>query len=437
MFQKIKNTLWHLPKNFFLTLKYGFPARKLTLIGITGTDGKTTTCTLIHQILMNAGFKTGLISTIGAKIGENSFDTQLHMTSPDPNIIQKILRKMVDEKVTHAVIEVTAHALDQYRFLNCKFAVSAITNTSHEHLDYFKDMDSYVASKIKLFKRSSIAILNKDDLSFKQISSLIKIPYKTFSVKRKSDYRAKNIKLAPNLLKFKVNKLPIQTDSHYYYQTYNILTALAVIDQLKIDPKILISTVKKFPEITGRGEEVQNDFKFKTLIDFAHTPAGLESTLSSLKEITPGNLITIFGATGGRDQSKRPIMGQKATQIANTSIITADDTRNEKVEEINNQIINGIDKTSIKFVDYKQIKTSFQFKRISRLSQKHHVYLNIPNRQEAFNFAIKLAQANDTVIACGKGHEKTILHGKTEYPWSEAEAFRTAFRFKNLSHDNI
>lgn len=428
--QKIKNIFWHLPKNFFINLKYGFPSRKLILIGITGTDGKTTTCHLIHRVLTNAGFKVGLISTNGAIIGNTAHQTQLHMTSPDPKIIQDLLQKMVKEKVTHVVLEVTAHALDQSRFLLSSFDIAAITNTSPEHLDYFKNINEYIKVKSKLFHQSKISILNKDDQSYDIIKPILKNKPITFSINSPSDYQAKNIKLTSKKIQFNVNNLQITSDSPYRYQIYNILTALSVCNQLSIDPKIFIDTVKIFPQIKGRREEVENNLKFRAIVDFAHTPAALESTLSSLKKNISGNLITIFGATGGRDQLKRPLMGKAVSENSNIAIITADDTRQEKVEDINNQIISGITNKFAQFINHQDL-TSRQINQITKDAIKHFIYFNVPNRQDAFNLAVKLAQPNDVIVACGKGHENTILHGKTEYPWSETEAFRTAFNLKN------
>lgn len=428
--QKIKNLFWHLPKSIFNNIRYGFPSKKLILIGITGTDGKTTTCTLIHQILKNAGIKAGLITTIGAKIGDEEINTGLHTTSPDSSVLQKLFAKMVKAGMTHAVCEITSHSLDQNRYYGCVFEVSGLTNISHEHLDYHQTMEKYLESKIKLFKLSKFAVLNKDDESFKKVSSSISIPIKTYGIDSKSDFQAKNIKITEKNLSFSVNDLTLKTDSNYHYQIYNILLSLAIAKHLNIDPKFVQNTIKNFPETKGRREEVLNKFGFQTLIDFAHTPAALKSTLSSLRKRTKNNLIVIFGATGGRDQSKRPIMGKTVSEIANISIITADDTRDEKIEDINNQIISGIDSKKIDFIDYQSIKTSVQFKKIAQSALKKHIYLNIPNRQDAFNFAVKFAQDKDIIIACGKGHETTVLHGKTEYPWSESEAFRTAFRLK-------
>lgn len=432
MVQESKNILIHLPKSLFYNLKYGFPSKKLTLIGITGTDGKTTTCTLINEILKQSGLKTGLISTIGAKIGDKEINTGFHTTTPDPSLLQKIFADMVKAGVTHVVCEVTSHALDQYRFGGCEFEVSGITNISHEHLDYHKNMASYIKAKAKIFSISKNAVLNKDDQSFEIYKNQIKIPFKTFSIKKNSDYQAQKIKLNKDLLSFHVNGQKFTTDSNYEYQVYNILLAIAICYKLGIKSEIIQQVIKHFPETKGRREEIQNDFKFKTIIDFAHTPSALESSISSLKKTNKGNIIVIFGATGGRDKSKRPMMGEIVSRLANIALITSDDTRNEKIESINKQIISGIDPKKSELIDYQEIKNKKQVQKVLELSKKKFIYFNIPSRQDAFNLAIKLAQPEDVVITCGKGHEITILHGHTEYPWSEAEAFRTAFRLRKL-----
>lgn len=403
MLQTLKNLFWHLPKNIYFNLIFGFPSSRLILIGITGTDGKTTTCSLVHQVLTNSGIKAGLISTINAKIGDTEINTGLHTTSPDPQDVQRLFAQMVKAKITHVVCEITSHALDQNRFLGCNFEVAAITNTSHEHLDYHHTMENYIRAKTKLFFLSKTAILNKDDPSFDQISQVVKKPIVTYGIKNRSDLQAKNITKTTNSLQFSADNFIFKTDSVYEYQIYNILAAYGICKKLKIDPQIFLKTIKKFPHTPGRREEIKNNLGIRAVVDFAHTPAALTATLKSLR--TPqGRLIVIFGATGGRDPSKRPIMGKVVSQNSDIAIITADDTRNERVEDINDQIIAGIKEN------------------------KKFIYHNIKNRQDAFNLAVKLSRPGDTVIACGKGHETTILHGKTEYPWSEADAFRTAFR---------
>lgn len=415
--QKIKNYFWHLPKSIFFNFYFGFPSRKLKLIAVTGTDGKTTTVNLIHQLLIESGIKAGSISTLGAKLGDKNTSVGLHTTSPDSRVVQQLFKKMVEEGITHAVLEVTAHAIDQFRFWGCHFNVAVITNTSHEHLDDFKNMEEYINTKAKLFLHADTSILNKDDSSYKVITSQKLSKIVTYSVNQKSDYQATDITLTPRLLSFNVNKTKITTDSNYLYQVSNILASLAVSNIIGISLPIFKKTVHHFPSMQGRREEVKNNLGIRCLIDFAHTPAAIASTLETIKATTKGRTIIIFGATGGRDQSKRPLMGKTVSLLADIAIITADDTRNEKIEKINQQIISGIDQTRVK--------------------SKKFIYHNIPSRQDAFNLALKLATPGDTVIACGKGHETTILHGNTEYPWSEAEAFRTAIRYRTNNNATL
>ena len=430
--QNLINSLWHYPLSILANIIYFFPSKKLFIIGVTGTDGKTTTANLIYHILKNAGLKTALVSTISAKIGDTELDTGLHTTSPDKFITQKILRSMVKNKIKYAVLEITAHALDQHRFNGCKFDISILTNVSPEHLDYFKNMDNYIYTKSKLFTQSKLSILNKDDISYPTISKLLRRKKKkfiTYGIKEKSDLQAKKIKLTKNSLSFSLNKQIFKSNSNYHYQVYNILSAIALSQQLKINHKILAQTIKNFPPTKGRREELKIKNGIKSIIDYAHTPAALKETLFSLKKINQGNLIVIFGATGGRDKEKRPSMGKVVSKYANIAIITSDDTRHEDINDINKQIREGIP-TKTEFIKNNNPNKK-EIKEIQRLASKKFLFFDLANRQDAFNLAIKLAQKGDTIIACGKGHEKTILHGKTEYPWSEAEAFRTAFKIKN------
>lgn len=403
MIRILKKYLYHLPSAIFWNLYYRFPHRKLILIGVTGTDGKTTTCTLIQHILQNSGLKVGIISTISSP--------GLHTTSPNPQILHKLFTKFVKEGYTHVVCEVTSHSLDQFRYWGCYFAVSVVTNISHEHLDYHQNITNYLTAKSLLFSQSKVAILNRDCQYFDTFSKMIDMPFLSYGTKIKSDIRAKNIHVTPKNLSFTVDKKIYITDSNYRYQLFNILAGLSVCRALHIDDQFVIDTIKIFPNTAGRRQEIENSYNFKTIIDFAHTPNALLQTLLSLKLITKGKLICIFGATGGRDKSKRPIMGKVVSQNCDIGIVTADDTRHENIIDINNQIISGFDQTKI--------------------DNKIFTYYNLPNRQDAFNLAVKMAKTGDIIVACGKGHETSILHGKTEYPWSESDAFKTAFRMKD------
>lgn len=416
--QILKNYFWHLPKSIYFNYYYGFPSKKLFLIGVTGTDGKTTTCALIHQLLTNAGYKADSFTTINSP--------GLHVTSPDSSIVQKILKEKVTAGITHLVIETTAHGLDQFRFWGCKFDIGIITNVSHEHFDDYLNFNTYIKAKTKLFYQSKFAIINKDDRSYEYISKNIHCPYRTYSLKNESDYQGKIIKIEENLLKFKINNQLFTTDSPYTYLVYNILPVFILSQKLNIKTNDFQNLIKYFPQTKGRREEIENNINIKTIIDFAHTPASLEATLTSLEKITKNKLIVIFGATGGRDQSKRPLMGKTVSEIANIAIITADDTRHESIEKINSQIISGINPRRSQLTELPIDKKKIKDLRLE--SENKFIYFNIPHRQDAFNLAIKIAEPGDTVIACGKGHEDTILHGSTEYPWSETEAFNMAIK---------
>lgn len=413
MIQKLKNIFWHLPQSIFWNIYYSFPTRKLTLIGITGTDGKTTCCTLIQKLLENSGLKCGLISTISSP--------GLHTTSPSPQILQKIFSDFQKLGYTHVVCEVTSHALDQFRYWGCHFKIGVITNISHEHLDYHKSIDHYIATKAKLFQNCSLAILNRDDEHYLALKKLVNIPQITYGIENKADIKASNIKISNTSLEFNLDKEKYITDSNYQYQIYNLLACYGVFSKLKLNNDIFKKTIASFPEVKGRREKVENNLNINAIIDFAHTPNALLVTLKSLRETSTGRIIIIFGATGGRDKSKRPLMGKVVSENSDIALITADDTRNEKIEEINAEIINGIDLK--KAIEIEPSKPQI-------INPKIFHFASIPNRQDAFNLAVKLAKAGDTIIACGKGHENTILHGHTEYPWSEAEAFRSAFRQK-------
>ncbi len=413
MIQKLKNIFWHLPQSVFWNFFYSFPSRKLTLIGVTGTDGKTTCCTLIQKLLENSGLKCGLISTISSP--------GLHTTSPSPKTLQKIFHDYQKLGYTHVVCEVTSHALDQYRYWGCHFKISLITNISHEHLDYHKNFDNYIEAKSKLLNGSSLAILNRDDEHYLALKKLTKVSALSYGLKNTADIHADKVIITKSSLEFKIKEEKFITDSNYQYQIYNLLACWSVFSQLNLDTEIFKKTIASFPEVKGRREKVDNDLHLNTIIDFAHTPNALLATLKSLRQTSSGRIIVIFGATGGRDKSKRPLMGKVVSENADIALITADDTRSEKIEEINSQIISGIDlKKAI------EIETSNP----QILNPKIFHFASIPNRQDAFNLAVKIARAGDTIIACGKGHEITILHGHTEYPWSEAEAFRSAFRLK-------
>lgn len=370
--QRIINILYHLPKAILANIYYGFPAGGLKVIGVTGTDGKTTTVNMIYDILKSAGKSVSMISTINAP--------GLHVSSPDPFVVQKFAKKAKEAGNEYLVLEVTSHALDQYRFWGIKFDIGVLTNVTHEHLDYHKTFDNYLETKLKLIPNSKTAVVNeKLKISGKKI---------TFGLE-KGDFNQKEVKL----------KLKIPGD----YNIENALASLSVAFALGIDRKVAQKALEGFNGITGRMEEVKNNKGLKIFIDFAHTPNGLENALKSLRsQASPGRLITVMGAEGHRDVGKRAMMGEIAQRLSDYVIVTAVDPRGQ-LENINKQIAEGA---------------------VSSGAKKDINFFVIDDRKEAINFAInELSQKGDTIGIFGKGHEISMnLDEKKEIPWSDREA---------------
>jgi len=429
--QSLKNTFWHLPKAFFCSLYYGFPQNKLTLIAVTGTDGKTTTATYIYHLLKSQNIKTGLLTTISTKLGDEEIPSALHTTSPDPRETLKILKKMTRSGLTHAVIETTSIGLHQHRFAFFHFDIGIFLNLTHEHLDYHKDMDDYFLAKSILFKNSKLSILNQDDPRTPSLKKLIKSKIITYSINQKSDYQAQKIKQDPKGISFHTKKLGnIEFNSPYHYQIYNLLASIIAAKTLGVKNENIIKTVKNLPLVPGRREKFKNRYKINIIIDFAHTPHALKETLLDLKKQCRKNLIVLYGATGERDKEKRPIMGQIVAKSANISIITADDPRGEDMNEINQAVAQGYEETPVKYISVRNKK----LKSLVKNANQKPIYFIINNRQDAINFTItKLARPGDTFLLASKGHEKSITYGKVEYPWSETEALRSAFRLKKIN----
>ncbi len=369
--QRTINNLYHLPKAVLANIVYGFPTRGLTVIGVTGTDGKTTTTNMIYQILKAAGKKVSMVSTINAP--------GFHVTSPDPFTIQKFAKEAKDSGCEYLVLEVTSHALDQYRLWGIKFDVGVITNITHEHLDYHKSMDKYSKTKLNLLEKRKYRILNKD-LKFKGQNTF------TFGLE-KGDFNNRQIKF----------KLKIPGD----YNLENALAAFATAFALGIDKTVAKNTLENFEGIKGRMEEIKNNKGINIFVDFAHTPNALENALKALKRKTQGKLIAVFGSAGKRDVEKRSLMGEVAGELADLVVVTAEDSRGE-LQIINKQILSG-------------------------LKSKESVFV-IDDRQKAIEYAInKLAQKGDTIGIFGKGHEASMnIDGKSEIPWSDFEAVKKA-----------
>lgn len=403
--RKIKNFL-HLIEALLANLVYGFPSSKMKVIGVTGTDGKTSTTHLIAHILKSAGLKTSYISTVEANIIGKTSDTGFHVTTPSAFSLQRLIKFALSQGTEFLVLEITSHALDQFRNFGIAVDIAVITNISHEHLDYHKTMTEYMKTKAKIFRGAKIAVLNRDDPSFAYLNKIAVAKKILFSINDKTQIK--------NISRINNNRLL------GLYNKYNILASMTVSKILGIDSLKIIQAINSFPGIPGRLEKISNKKGINIYIDFAHKINALENVLNTLRNETKNKLIAVFGAAGLRDKTKRPIMGEVAGKTADYVIITAEDPRTEDVRQISDSIATGCLKMNMKlgnknFNSHHMVNDNFKY------------FFKIPDRQEAINFAIRaLALRGDTVVICGKGHEKSMCYGTTEYPWDEKAAINRA-----------
>ena len=457
MWQRIKN-IYHLLNAILANLWFGFPSRRLTVIGVTGTDGKTTTVSLIYHILKSAGCNVSMVSSVGAVIGGENYDVGFHVTTPSPWALQRfILRalgsrlplndsslvrspaeaKMLrslrqfknfsnasvpaaryrshrhtvafgdsSEKFFHAkaprifnylVLEVTSHAIDQDRIWGIPFDISVLTNVTHEHLDYHKTYENYVETKAKLLGMSRVAIVNKDDELYNPIKSKIQAENKkfvTYGMGKSSD-------INPEVFPFKTKLIG-------EFNRYNVLAGIAVCRELGVDEKTIRNAITSFNPPMGR-EEIVYKNSFTVMIDFAHTPNAFEQILSSIKPSIKGRLIHVFGAAGERDATKRPLMGKASSKYSDVIILTSEDPRSESVGKIMSEISSGIQNSK-----FPPSFCNAELRRAGKIK-----IFKIPNRQEAIQTAIKMARKGDFVLITGKSHEKSMNYGKGEEPWDE------------------
>ena len=396
------NNLKHLPLAFLAVLWFRYPARRLKVIGVTGTDGKTTTTNLIGEILLRWGKKTALVSTIAARIGQKEIDTGFHVTSPEAWQIQKLLREIANQDFEYVILEATSHGLVQSRFFGCRFQTGVITNVSNEHLDYHRTYLNYLKAKAKLFDSVKVAVLNRDDQSFAFLKKKLtkkKRKIVTYALKNKAD--------------FTPQKFPFKTPLLGDYNQYNCLAAIAATSLLGAPKEVIKKALANFSGIKGRLEEIKNKFGFRAFIDFASTTNSLKNVLIALKKnlLPQGRLIVVFGSAGLRDVQKRAAMGEVSAEYADLIVLTAEDPRTEDVNQIIEEIAQGA---------------------LVKGAQENKTLFRIPDRSEAIKFAIqKLAKKGDIVVACGKGHEKSMCYGKIEKPWDEYQAVEKALKGRN------
>ncbi|MCX6782669.1 MAG: Mur ligase family protein [Candidatus Levybacteria bacterium] len=393
MWQQLKNA-YHLGVAVLANWYYKSPSKNLIVIGVTGTDGKTTTVNMIYHILKLADKKVSMISTINAVIADKAYDTGLHVSSPDPFTIQKFASDSVNNGDEFLVLEVTSHALDQHRFLGIDFTIGIVTNITHDHLDYHKNWDNYFITKAKLIKNVKIAILNRDELYFDRLTKQAKGKIISFGFSSKAEYNQK---------KFPLN-LKILGD----FNLLNGWAAAAACSEVGISSTIIKSALNNFSRLKGRMEEIKNNKGLMIVVDFAATPNGLEQSLKTLRKKTKGRLISVFGSAGQRDISKRFLMGKISAKFADITIITAEDPRGE-LNKINEQIANGAKEAGAEI-------------------NKNLFIIN--RREKAVAFAINnISKIGDTIGFFGKGHEESMNYdGKKEELYSEFNQIKKSLK---------
>jgi UDP-N-acetylmuramoyl-L-alanyl-D-glutamate--2,6-diaminopimelate ligase len=385
--QWLVNILEHYPLAVLANIIYLAPSRKIKVIGVTGTDGKTTTVNMIYQILKAAGKKVSMISTINAFIGDTAYETGFHITSPHPFTVQQLIKKAVQSGSEYIILEVTSNGLDQFRFWGIKFDIGVITNITHDHLDYHKTWENYFQAKAKLLKGVRVAVLNNDEAHFERLKKLSSGKIVAFGLTKQANF---------NPQKFPV-KLKILGD----FNVQNALAASAVAVNLGIDSKVIKTALSNFSTLTGRMEEIPNNLGFRVFIDFAHTPNSLDKALRNLKKLTKGKLIAVFGAASERDRLKRPLMGEVSAKTADITILTSEDPRNEDPHKIIKEISQGAIKAGA-------------MEDVSLFKE--------PDREKAIKLALKMAQNGDAIAILGKGHEKSMNIKGVETPWNDKEA---------------
>ena len=375
---------YHFAQAVAATTKYHHPAKHLRVIGVTGTNGKTTTCFMIWNMLREAGFKAGLMTTVA--YGVDKLQPELgHMTTVDALTLNQRIRQIADSGAEFLVLEVISHALAEFRTLSIPFEIAVFTNLTHDHLDYHKTFARYRDAKGKLFKKAKFSILNADDPATDYYKTLAK-KYITYGIKN-GENRAKNIKLAVSGVKYSCGDINIKTKIPGEFNVYNSLAAALVGQKLGLTTKQIEQGIYSLPEVEGRMNIIDEGQPFTVIVDYAHAPDALEKVFESVKD-HKGRIIAVHGGAGRRDPSTRPIRGRILAKYSDLVIITEDDSRDEDPEKIAQGFIDGAVKQG-KVLGKDLIKEL--------------------DREKAIKLALTSAKPGDLVLILGKGHEKTIL----------------------------
>jgi UDP-N-acetylmuramoyl-L-alanyl-D-glutamate--2,6-diaminopimelate ligase len=404
---------------------YGDPSSQVKLIGITGTNGKTTTTYLLESILKKAGYRVGVIGTINYRFGEKAIPAP--NTTPESLDLQRILCEMLREGTSHVIMEVSSHGLNLHRVFGCQFDGVAFTNLTSEHLDYHKTLEQYFESKKKLFsnylmesrKERRFAVTNRDDPRGEEIVEGVNLPVIRYGLDPACDITADQTVSSFEGLTCRVRTpkgdFSIHSKLIGSFNLYNILAAVAIGVGMGLPSEILKKGVEGLEGVSGRFERVENEKGIHVIVDYAHTHDALERVLFGLRNILKdgvqnnGKIITVFGCGGDRDRTKRPLMGEVTGKYSDLAILTSDNPRTEDPMSIQHEVEMGLKSIPLKEWDLNGMK----------VWRSRKGYLKVPDRREAIRMAIRLAQPSDVVLIAGKGHEDYQIIGKKKFPFDD------------------
>jgi len=395
---------------------YGFPSRELKVVGITGTNGKTTLTYLLQSIFNRTGVKTGRLSTINYDVGG-----KIHpaiATTPESLDLQMFLKEMLDRGVSHVFMEVSSHSLVLHRVDGVDFRWAVFTNLSPEHLDFHRSMEDYFKAKLKLFRMmlpDRRALVNLDDSYGKRILKQVRCPVVTYGIKNNADYKVTDFNVEGSRTCFKVKIRGKEEKFRIFlpgiHNIYNALAALALAVEEGVDIEIIKKGLENVRRVPGRLERIENKAGFNIYVDYAHTPSSLEQVLDNLQRLKKGRLIVVFGCGGDRDPYKRPVMGKIAFRMADYVVVTSDNPRSEDPLKIILDIEKGMKEEGAK---------------------RDIDYTIIPDRKEAIKFALGRLRENDTLLVAGKGHEKVQIFKDKIVPFDDREVTRRLLKERDL-----
>lgn len=405
----------HMGETAAMQIRHGFPARGMKVIGVTGTDGKTTTSVLIHHMLNHAGYRTGLLTTVAHGVDKLTIN-ETHMTVTNANLLLARIKAMRSQQPEYLVMEITSHALAQNRAWGIPFDMAVLTNMSPEHLDFHKTFERYKEAKLKLFRLAAanksgrrLGIVNADDAVGAEFAAVV--PHSLSYGIDSGEVRASKITSRGDgsryTLTYGGRTLTMSTQLPARFNVYNTLAAAAVGMQLGLSDEQIEQGIATLPAVPGRMNRVDAGQSFNLFIDFAHTPAAFTNVFGELRKLTKGRLIAVFGATGNRDRTKRPLMAEVAANNCDLVVLTQDDDGTEDGLEI----IQTLEKAAV-----------------AAGKKRNHDLWSIHDRAAAIDKAVSLAKPGDTVVLLGIGHQTTLNTNAGEVPWSEVQVATEAIK---------